>query len=162
MCVYLQTQKGKKAKMLTKAEFQAFIKKVSDKLPRLCAAKGVPVFAPVWSWDNPRNHGSFAKGDWTGGAITISPDQHTGLPTYSGDMHSVIETSHAVVCGALQKFINDTPDDTPFETYQAKLDELFYTLLTPDWGRKTVKRLFSETLPAVMKAGGQYPEKKYR
>lgn len=67
------------------------------------AAAGI-THQPIFSWDNPRIHGTVGDSTWR--ALGITKDNHTLLPPYSPDMHFVIETSHAIICTALRKDIN--------------------------------------------------------
>ena len=67
------------------------------------AAAGI-THQPIFSWDNPRIHGTVGDNTWR--ALGITKDNHTLLPPYSPDMHFVIETSHAIICTALRKDIN--------------------------------------------------------
>lgn len=116
----------------------------------------------VFSWDNPKIHGSVEGGDWVGKGVTTQ--NHTMLPEFSPDMHNVIETSHAIICRAIQTFINEhkpTPEDT-LDLYGEKLVALFHEMLTPEWAEATVKRLFAVTLPAILEKEGDYPPKSCR
>ncbi|PNH03894.1 hypothetical protein TSOC_010003 [Tetrabaena socialis] len=153
-----RTQAGKPAKGPTADEFKDFISNVKAAYAVRCAAAGIAC-RPIWSWDNPRIHGSVEKGDWESRGITTA--NHTQLPTYSPDMHNVIETSHALICAALQKGINDhkpAPSDT-LAVYTDMLQGHLKRMLTPEWGLGAVKRLFSKTLPAIISAEGRYPLK---
>ena len=81
------------------------------------------------------------------------------LPPYSPNVHKVVENSHSNVCRELQNFINEhtpTTEDT-LQLYITQLETLFYKVLTPAWGKATVKHLFAVTLPAILKADGGYP-----
>lgn len=154
---------GQEAKMLTKQEFIDFITAVQAAVPRLCREQGIAVFKPVYSWDNPRAHGKIET-DFQ--HLGIGPGNFTALPEYSGDMHNVIETSHSIVCRALQKYINERRPageaQESFSTYTAELQRLFRSELTPAWAQATVKRLFATTLPAVIRAKGHYADKRTR
>jgi hypothetical protein len=117
---------------------------------------------PVWSWDNARIHGNVLNGDWE--LEDISAGNHTQLPPYSPDMHSVIELSHALLMHFMQDFINKRRnvqgDSVPM--YVAKMQELFYKHVTAPWAQKTTHRLFLKVLPAILDAQGQYPPKGLR
>ena len=125
---------------------------------------GKPVHI-VWSWDNPPIHGSVADGTWDrrenpGTPAHVTTENHTMLPPRSPDMHNVIENSHGTVCRAFQAYINTyrpTSEDTLLKTYPEPLDTIFYTQMTQAVVLSMVKRLFSETLPAIVRAGGSYP-----
>lgn len=155
---------GKPARGPTTQEFQDFVRDVESKLRTLDPN---PKLRIIWSWDNPKIHGSVANGDWAKGntPVHVSKKNHTQLPAYSPDMHNVIELSHALICGALQKYINTRRTDQATDSllpYMEELTTLFHSKLTPTWGLATVKRLFAVTLPAIIESDGDYPEKACR
>jgi hypothetical protein len=85
------------------------------------------------------------------------------MPSHA-DMHNVIELSHALVCGEFQKWVNlriPEQNDT-LQTYLDELEDTFYRVCTQEWGRNTLKRLFSVTLPAIIEEGGNWPSKESR
>lgn len=141
----------------TAEEFRDFIKECIAEWRRR-GGQGAPIF----SWDNPKIHGSVEAGDWADLGITM--DTHTQLPPYSPDMHSVIETSHAVLMAHMQQYINDrnSNDDDTTATYIEALKENFHKCLSPRWAARATRRLFVKVLPAILKAQGQYPPKKLR
>lgn len=119
--------------------------------------------APIWSWDNARIHGDITDGEsWADLGITAL--DHTRLPPYSPDMHSVIELSHAHLMSAMQKYINGRqsgPEDD-LVAYTSQLQKLFKEMITPEWVQATTHRLFLVVLPAILAAGGNYPPKQKR
>ncbi|KAG2490521.1 hypothetical protein HYH03_011142 [Edaphochlamys debaryana] len=170
--------KERPAKGPTGEEIATFLGEVYDKNEQLCkeaSRKGNKVTCrPIWSLDNASVNKN-AVGEWHCGRAPITANNVTNLPPYSGDMHNVIETSHALICYKLQQSVNErgrelaeeaentgmaSPD--PLTVYIDKLQEIFTDTLTPEWGMKTVKRLFATTLPAILAADGNYPEKAYR
>lgn len=160
----LQTKAGKAARGPTHEEVKDFVRRVKQEWVARCDTHRLAATArsPVWSWDNPRIHGSVEDGDWRASGITNK--NFTRLPTYSPDMHSPIETSHAVICGKLQKYV-DKHRPQAADTLQQYIDKLqrsFAKSLTPAWGVATVKRCFSLTLPEILKAEGRYPIKACR
>lgn len=117
---------------------------------------------PIWSWDNARIHGSVANGGWADLEITAA--DHTGLPPYSPDMHSVIELCHALVMGHVQRFINRTVPQSghTLEMYTSHLFRLFHSIITPTWAQNTTHRLFTDVLPGILEAEGHYAPKRQR
>ncbi len=135
---------------------------VKVKYKAQCDAKHF-TFQPIWSWDNPRFHGSVEAGDWEP-EFNITEENFSQLPTYSPDMHCMVENSHAIICTALQKDINrhqPGPGDS-MQLYLDKLQARFSTMLTPEWGISSLRRLFSTTLPAILREKGHYPVKQKR
>ena len=126
--------------------------------------KGMKPADITWSWDNAAIHGSVEEGEWEDGPVRITPDNHTMLPPYSPDMHSMIEMSHALVCGELQKFVNNLKPspNQPLQTYIDKLYEIFYQHCDQAWGRETLRRVFCTTIPAIIDAKGGWPDKAFR
>lgn len=79
-------------------------------------------------------------------------------------MHNMIELAHAVTCVALQKWVNrhkHSPADT-LDTYIQQLYNCFWNKCSPEWGMKTLRRLFAKTLPAIIRNGGRWPHKSAR
>lgn len=155
----MQTKRGVDAKGPTEEEFRDFIKVVKQKYISRCKKAGVQA-RPIFSWDNPRIHGSVKNGTWDDLGITTT--NFMSVPCYSPDMHNVIETSHAVICQALRKDVQEYGAGQALEFYMQKLEQHFYKLLTVKWARRTVKRLFAVTLPAILERGGAYPPKRAR
>lgn len=157
----LQTKAGKPARGPTAQEFRDFVRDVEKEI----RARG-DTSKIIWSWDNPTIHGSVEGGDWSTAdtPVRVSAANHTMLPPFSPDMHCVIETSHAIICGALQTYINThpAPEQDSLQPYMDELTALFKAKLTPAWGVATVRRLFAVTLPAIVTAKGAYPMKSCR
>lgn len=117
---------------------------------------------PIWSWDNAGIHGSVSKEKWL--ELGISRANQTCLPPYSPDMHCVIENCHGVVSQALQQWINEhepKADDT-LQLYMDQLIALHKQMINDVWVKHAVWRLFQVTLPAILDAAGEYPEKHCR
>lgn len=156
-----QTKKGNAARGPTAEEFADFVSAVGDKYQELLVGAGMdPRRGWRWSWDNPRIHGSVENGDWEEYGITV--DNHTMLPAYSPDMHSVIETSHAIIVDAFKAEVNARGQGLRFMDALRRLEAIFYEKLTPEWGVKAVKRLYAVTLPGILEAEGHYPPKRAR
>lgn len=102
------------------------------------------------------------NGDWND--LDIDNRTHTLLPPYSPDMHCVIEASHALVVGYMQKYIDACSgmqgDSLP--TYISELQRLFYEKITPAWAQNTTHRLFTRVLPAILERDEDYPPKRLR
>jgi hypothetical protein len=153
----VQTNRGKKLVLANgpvRDEFRAFIRAVLSRW----RAKGEKQ-EPLLSWDNINIHGNVREGDWTD--MGIRPSNHMLLPSYSPDMHSVIELSHALLMSPVRKYINDSRAPE-LEAYTKELQRLFYEVVTPRWARKTTHRLFLKVLPAILKESGGYPPKRFR
>jgi hypothetical protein len=159
--------KGRDAKAATGEEATDFVKEAVAALDKKMSAlasqskKKAPTWQPVvLSLDNASVHNAV----WRDPQFEKSPS--TKIPPYSGDMHNVIEGSHAIVCTAFQKFVNShvpKPGDPDLlSVYTTELERLFYSMLTPEWAMKAVKRLYAVTLPAIIQADGDYPPKAFR
>ena len=160
--------KKKPAKGPTAQEFREFIADVYQEWKRLRVGTAWENAEPVWSWDNPVIHGKVGEGAWAtagqDGLPAVKQADHTLLPKYSPDMHSVIELTHAIICKSLQRYINEhrpSPTDT-LEMYTEQLQGFLKSQLTAWKVQKMVRRLFSHTLIAILAKDGHYPSKKYR
>jgi hypothetical protein len=96
--------------------------------------------------------------------LAAEADNHTQLPAYSGDAHSVIELSHAVVVREMQEFMRTHPSKTgdTLKMYTEELQRIFDECITPEWAVKTTYRLVCDVLPAIIAQKGGYAEKKFR
>lgn len=189
-CPSPQTLEGKDAKFITKAEFVKYIERMlavfKGKADQLAAAETaaakaaakkarrgkrkppppppVEPLTPFVSWDNPGCHG---RGD-------IRPFKHLGvndtnymaLPTHSGDMHCPVEQAHAAISKRMREFCNaqqpTEATEDPLQPYLDELTKVVQEVVTPHFVRGCMKRMLGETLPAVLKAGGHWPVKKFR
>jgi hypothetical protein len=162
-----QTKRGGRQRAAagpTRDEFKAVVKACLQEWEKLeVPDENGERATPIWSWDNARIHGDVTDGEsWA--ELGITGRDHTRLPPYSPDMHSVIELSHAHLMASMQDYINErqaAPQDD-LSVYTCKLQELFKTRITPQWAQETTHRLFLEVLPAVLAAGGCYPPKQKR
>ena len=119
---------------------------------------------PLVSWDNPQNHGA---GDLTAFKGTgVTKDNWMKLPTYSGDMHCPVEQSHAAIAVRMRKFCNaqhpTEASEDPLQPYLDEIEKVVYEVITPGFVRACMKRMLGHTLPAVLRAGGHWPPKKFR
>lgn len=157
-----QTKTGRPARGPTAQEFREVITEARQAM----IAKDMDPAHITWSWDNAAIHGSVEEGEWEDGPVRVTPDNHTMLPPYSPDMHCMIEQSHALVCGELQKFVNDLKPTMeampPLKTYIDKLYQIFYSKCDQEWGRDTLRRVFCAVIPAIIDAKGGWPDKKFR
>jgi hypothetical protein len=112
-----------------------------------------------FSWDNPRAHGKVGTdpvtdpGDWA--ALGIFKRNHSCLPPYAPDMHSVIEQLHHMLKSKMQKEINDNPDGT-LAFFIERLEFWFAKLATKDWVQGAIRRLYRDTLPEIVRRGGHW------
>ena len=98
LALHLQTIRGnKKAKGTTKQEFTDIMKKLVV-VARQQLAKVDPNLKPIFSYDNNKiqKHAKLAD-------MGITPEERLELPTYSPDMHKVIEHVFAILKGQLQE-----------------------------------------------------------
>lgn len=147
----------KNAKGPTEDEFRAFIKDCKA----AWRSKEEDEDA-IFSWDNAGIHRSVREGDWEADGITT--DNHTLLPPYSPDMHSVIELCHARLSSHMTDFINarvGAPGDNLL-AYTNELQSVFSSKITPEWVRATTHRLFTKVLPEILKVQGMFASKQFR
>lgn len=152
-----QAKRGGNAKGPTEDEFRAFVMDCKAAWRSKGATED-----PIWSWDNAGIHRSVREGDWEKDGITT--DNHTQLPPYSPDMHSVIELCHARLSQHMTEFINTrvgVPDDNLL-AYTTELQSAFSTLITPAWVQATTHRLFITVLPEILNARGMFASKQFR
>lgn len=94
---HLQTIKGNKiAKGTTKEEFTDIMKKLVQ-VAREELAKVDPNLTPIFSYDNNKIQADAKLQD-----MGITPEEKLELPTYSPDMHKVIEHVFGILKGQLQ------------------------------------------------------------
>jgi transposase len=142
MLLQVGKQKEADARGPTKEEFREYIKNVQAlwMLREMFSGKNVPRKA-VFSWDNAKIHSSVLAGDWAD--LGISTAEHTLLPPYSPDMHSVIELTHAELMRDMSSFISRrTPQpDEQLQLYTSYLQHAFTSRITPAYVQATTHRL---------------------
>jgi hypothetical protein len=162
----MQTIKGGKevpSRAPAGAEIQAFIEETADKLKAhpLIPANFRPYFLPLWSLDNAPVHKAAISMAW--------PNKPAGLfnsvspPPYSPDLHKVIEHVHARVCTEFMDWIVKHPNIVynTIEEYFARLENIFYSVITAEIVKKDVQSL-QLTFAKVVEAQGGYPAPKFR
>jgi hypothetical protein len=94
----------------------------------------------------------------------ISAANHSRVPPRSPDMHNVIELTHATVTRSFRKFISRRVPgrNEQVQLYMDELVRLHSTLISVQWVRDAVARLYKVTLPAILLAEGDYPCKDAR
>jgi hypothetical protein len=115
-----------------------------------------------WSWDNPTIHGSVPENDWK--RLGITDRNFMAVPTYSPDMHKVIEHIHANVCRSLQRDINalrGKATSKPLSYFVDKLQGHFQNYLAASV-EADVRSLVAETLREVIVRKGDRPPAKFR
>ncbi|KAG2428017.1 hypothetical protein HXX76_012003 [Chlamydomonas incerta] len=146
---------GAVAKGPTEEEFKEFVAYTRAQWNRL--EEGAQASeTPIYSWDNARIHRSVREGDWEEAPFNITTADHTMLPPYSPDMHSVIELSHAQLMRHMTHFINErcrVENDT-LPPYIAELERAFQVLITKNRAQSTTHRLFIEVMPEILRLGG--------
>ncbi len=157
-----QTKAGAPARGPTAEEFRGVVEKVKaawrerEGNPR---ANNI-----IFSWDNASIHSKCKDGQWEG--LGVADTHHTMLPALAPDMHQVIELSHAMVVKPLQHFINThvpaSRSADNVKVYNDELVRLFKELITPDWVESTLRRLYTVTLPAILREKGDWPSKQER
>lgn len=119
---------------------------------------------PYVSWDNPPCHGGGELTAFRGTGVTKL--NHMRLPTYSGDMHCPVEQAHAAIAERMRKFCNarhpTQRSEDPLQPYLDEIKKVIQELITPQFVRACMKRMLAHTLPAVLRAGGHWPAKKFR
>jgi hypothetical protein len=153
----VQTLAGKEAEGPTKEEFKDFVTDCITKLAKLKKDNNFKASQVHWSWDNPTIHGSVADGDWKGMGITDR--NFMAVPTYSPDMHKVIEHIHANVCRSLQSDINalrGRATSKPLSYYINKLQGHFRAYRKKSV-EADVRSLVAETLREIIVRKGDRP-----
>lgn len=117
---------------------------------------------PYWSWDGAGNHGKLTDPVWA--PMGIRAANHSRVPPRSPDMHNAIELTHATVTRAFRKFISRRVParGESLQLYMDELVRLHSALITTQWARDVVARLYKVTLPAILMAEGDYPGKDAR
>jgi len=113
---------------------------------------------PKFSWDNCRAHGGRMLADeerWQ--ALDILPCEHTMLPPYSGDMHCVIEGTHALLMSKVVPAVNSMTSTT-LEPYIELTQRLFYETCTVEKVQRATHRLYMTVLPAILEESGKYSQ----
>lgn len=155
----LQTKKGKNARGITSEEFGDLVGRLQDKWDELerQLPRGERDGKPIFSWDNCRAHGSVLDDETGWENYDILPCEHTLLPRYSGDMHSVIEAAHGHLMKVVQPKV-DAMKATTLPPYIELTQKLFYEHCSVKWVQSTTHRLYITVLPGVLEAGGLYSE----
>lgn len=158
----MQTKGGKVARGPTAEEFQHFISECKTHWKLHCQEAGIEPIEPIFSWDNASIHGDVEGGGWAEHGITSA--EHTLLPPYSPDMHSVIELCHALVMVHMRRYIGKTIPTAKdsLEQYINQLRTTFHAHITPSWAQRTTHRLFWDVLPAILEHEGRYAPKSKR
>lgn len=118
---HLQTIRGNKiAKGTTKEEFTDIMKKLVQ-VAREELAKVDPNLTPIFSYDNNK-----IQADAKLEAMGITPEEKLELPTYSPDMHKVIEHVFGVLKGQLQaEMLKNNPSKLSTSTAQYMVKAYF-------------------------------------
>lgn len=152
------------AKGPTAQEFKFFVGDCDDVWWANQRAEGTHI-DPRWSWDNASVHGgAITKEAWTKMLGPTCLEDHSGLPPYSPDMHSVIELAHARIMRPMQEWLDTkyNPGSMGMDDVLLELKAIFLRVITPDWVKNTTHRLYLDVLPAIIQAEGHYPPKSHR
>jgi hypothetical protein len=157
----VQTLAGNVAEGPTKEEFRDFVKSCTTKLQELTGNPRFRASQVHWSWDNPTIHGSVADGDWKG--LGITDRNFMAVPTYSPDMHKVIEHIHANVCRSLQRDINALRGKGTSKGLTYFTDKLqgHFQAYQAESVEADVRSLAAETLREVISRKGDRPPAMY-
>jgi hypothetical protein len=134
-----------------------------DSTPQPTPDKPIPArCVPIFSMDNASVHvrlrDVFALGQlkMPKSSFDCSP------PPYSGDLHKVIEHVHGTLCSAFERWLErQTKMPDTLEELYAKLEAMFYDIITPESVQKDVASL-QDTFKEVIRLGGQNPARKFR
>jgi hypothetical protein len=88
----------------------------------------VPLWFPIWSFDNPGIHGG--KGTPLSqvlASIGLGDTEKFNLPVHSSDIHKVIEHTHARLVGSFCKLYESDIQPQKVGEYKSILRKLFYT-----------------------------------
>jgi hypothetical protein len=165
----MQTKAGRVAKAPTAEEIRDILSQASAKLRDLQQDGKWPAdWEPIWSMDRVPIHRTAAK-DWDHGQWR-KDRQVMGtplfVPTYSPDLHQVIEHVHANTVRAWKTdLLLEEPRKQEYENAVAMykhLETTFYNSILPVSIQANVEKLLDRTYPEVLRLRGDWPTHEFR
>ena len=159
VCLQTKRDPSKAAKAPTSAEFEDVMRDFIVKAKHI-ASEHKHVFSPdrgpIFSFDNaPIHQGADLQG------LGIDKATRARLPPSSPDMHKCIEHVFGTITRAMTHSLSRDPSLTTAAQYKDEVVRLFNTIITPASVQKDVASL-QATYSAIMKVGGNWPDKRFR
>jgi hypothetical protein len=165
----MQTKRGTVAKAPTAEEIRDLLALASAKLQGLKQEGKWPSdWDPVWSMDRVPIHLAACKewqhGQWRTEKQVIGTPLF--VPTYSPDLHQVIEHAHAITVRAwksdlLREGFRCKECDNAVGMYE-QLEEAFYTHILPVSVAANIEKLLNRTYLEVLRLEGDWPTAQFR
>ncbi len=123
----------------------------------------VPMWFPMWSFDNPGIHGGKGGKPWNDfvSMANLRATEIFDLPVRSSDIHKVIEHTHARLVKSFYKVYDSNLQSTPISFYKDVLRNHFYTnpwVASAKVIRGDVESLRATLHKIVEKKGGEIPK----
>lgn len=143
------------AKSVTAAEFKDVMKIFYEEAWKVAADEQFePIFreqGPLFSFDNPTIHTSADLS-----IIGIDTTDKVPLPTWSGDLHMVIEHIHGTMTSAYQNHILLHPEIKTAEAHKTAFRSMFFEIITQKSVEKDISSLMEVVYPTVIASNGGY------
>lgn len=143
------------AKSVTAAEFKDVMKFFYDEAWKVAAEEQFEdIFreqGPLFSFDNPTIH---ISADLS--SIGIDITDKVPLPTWSGDLHMVIEHVHGTMTTAYQNHLLLNKNIKKAEAHMTAFETMFYNTITQESVEKDILSLRNTVYPLVANSDGGY------
>jgi hypothetical protein len=162
--VLLQTQEGHPAQSMTAQEFADCMEAVKTKA-ELFKSQHAALFAEdaefVYSYDNAKIHTSAEKS----GLLAekgITESNSWALPTYSPDIHKVIEHVFGRLKPKFQEWLNCQTQYYHVAVYKAKVMQILAEVTPANQIEADVRSLVKNTMPKIVECDGDHIPKRFR